>query len=380
MEAVWNEKVVEQKRKQEDKNTSNISLRDVLLSPSSVKVPITSKVQLTNNVQRLLAAAKFNRLLGSIRIFLLLIARPVITSIIWRVWKKIKKKIVTPTSSSSNLSLSYYILLTIICIPSLTRRIKRKLMSLFQQESIIRGGVYHGGPKTPSCNGATICQLEKKVKNYWMNPYMNGDWSTIFPTAIDLLVQYIRQLTGSSDDTSNINTIRRHIVNRQNEIVAVDWTLPVAPPDCSKKIKLIVFLAGVGGDSSAFYIRQCTDRMVQHGWITCTINPRGLQNSPNVQHVSNSFSPYNMDDLEDVLEWMEMKMKVNLTANYSIVLCGFSLGAISLGKYITSHTLHPSIKGHVLISGAFHMKFAEWWRYKYFFQPLIVSSSFNVRS
>ena len=53
---------------------------------------------------------------------------------------------------------------------------------------------------------------------------MNGDWSTIFPTAIDLLVQYIRQLTGSSDDTSNINTIRRHIVNRQNEIVAVDWT------------------------------------------------------------------------------------------------------------------------------------------------------------
>ena len=67
-----------------------------------------------------------------------------------------------------------------------------------------------------------FCQLEKKVKNYWMNPYMNGDWSTIFPTAIDLLVQYIRQLTGSSDDTSNINTIRRHIVNRQNEIVAVD--------------------------------------------------------------------------------------------------------------------------------------------------------------
>ena len=62
------------------------------------------------------------------------------------------------------------------------------------------------------------------------------------------------------------------------------------------------------------------------------------------------------------------------TTDLNIVLCGFSLGAISTGKYVTTKgkKMDALIKGAVMVSGAWGMEFANWWRYKEIFQPLIV--------
>ena len=62
------------------------------------------------------------------------------------------------------------------------------------------------------------------------------------------------------------------------------------------------------------------------------------------------------------------------TTDLNIVLCGFSLGAISTGKYMTTKgkKMDALIKGAVMVSGAWGMEFANWWRYKEIFQPLIV--------
>ena len=70
------------------------------------------------------------------------------------------------------------------------------------------------------------------------------------------------------------------------------------------------------------------------GWTTCTINPRGLKTSPPVSTLKHAFSPYSLHDLDDLLHWIEHTQAVADVD--SIVLCGFSLGAISLGKYMSA--------------------------------------------
>ena len=92
-----------------------------------------------------------------------------------------------------------------------------------------------------------------------------------------------------------------------------------------------------------------------------------------MKSLSNSFAPYNLDDLDEILTWMRRatgENAENATGTISVVLCGISLGAISLGKYMSSRgcEIDTNVKGALMISGAFGMEFAEWWRYREIFQ------------
>ena len=70
----------------------------------------------------------------------------------------------------------------------------------------------------------------------------------------------------------------------------------------------------------------------------------GLRSSPNIKLLKNIFSPYKLDDLEEILDWMRnvtedpasSSSSSSSSSTLSVILCGFSLGAISLGKYMTS--------------------------------------------
>jgi predicted alpha/beta-fold hydrolase len=87
-----------------------------------------------------------------------------------------------------------------------------------------------------------------------------------------------------------------------------------------------------------------------------------MKKNPPVKNSKNIFNPYTTEDLEVLLLWL----KDNFPADVPIVMIGFSLGAITLGKYMTSkgNSVPDNVRGAVMISGAFGMDIADGERYK----------------
>ena len=68
-----------------------------------------------------------------------------------------------------------------------------------------------------------------------------------------------------------------------SEVFSTEWIFPGAsgPSDGGG---VCIFLAGVGGDSSASYIRDVASGIHEMGWVTCAINARGMgKRSPPVK-------------------------------------------------------------------------------------------------
>ena len=76
-------------------------------------------------------------------------------------------------------------------------------------------------------------------------------------------------------------------------------------------------------------------------------------------------------DLDTVLAFIE---DMTESQKVPIALVGFSLGAISLGKFMASRgeNVPDSVVCACLVSGSFSMDLADGWRYRSTFQPLIV--------
>ena len=100
-----------------------------------------------------------------------------------------------------------------------------------------------------------------------------------------------------------------------------------------------------------------------------------------MHRLENIFNPYDSADLETVLNYIltSETLRPGSTPsgeveNRDIILVGFSLGAISLGKYMASKgpSVPQNVRAAIMFSGAFSMEFAEWWRYREVFQPMIV--------
>jgi len=217
-----------------DPNPDPIS-NQVINGTTNENIPRSNNnTPLSTTIQRLIKQAKFNQLQGILRVLGLFLFRPFLTSILYRCIPKTKR-----------LSIHYYILLLVTCVPSLTRTITKFIYNkIFTSSKFIQSGVYHGKPGSKSQQGAVHCKLQQKIDNYWITPYLNGDNATIFPTAIDLILQYFYTNYGSNS-TTKINTVRKYFTNRDKEIVATDWTFnPSSKKD--DKTKLCIFLAGVG--------------------------------------------------------------------------------------------------------------------------------------
>lgn len=86
-----------------------------------------------------------------------------------------------------------------------------------------------------------------------------------------------------------------------------------------------------------------------------------MKKNPPVKNTKNIFNPYTTEDLEVVLEWVQ----TNVPADIQIVMIGFSLGAITLGKYMTTKgkDVPASVCGAIMVSGAFGMDIADGFRY-----------------
>ena len=233
---------LQQREQQRDANTT--SLKSAILNTTNDPIsnqgttnenrPSSSNKPLSTTIQRLIKQAKFNQLQGILRVLGLFLFRPFLTSILYRCIPKTKRR-----------SIHYYLLLLVTCVPSLTRTITRFIYNkIFTSSKSIRSGVYHGKPGSKSQQGAVHCKLQQKIDNYWITPYLNGDNATIFPTAIDLILQYFYTNYGNNANTK-IKTVRKYFTNRDKEIVATDWTFNQSSKK-EDKTKLCIFLAGVG--------------------------------------------------------------------------------------------------------------------------------------
>ena len=126
---------------------------------------------------------------GTLKLLCLVLSRSLLASVLWRGWQRLKKLCFTASSTSS--TVSYYVLLTMVCTPALTRRFRRTLFTLFAAITTttttatpttatsttvppLRAGVFHGGLNTSSALGAVQCRLEEKVEQYWITPFLNG--------------------------------------------------------------------------------------------------------------------------------------------------------------------------------------------------------------
>ena len=349
----------------EERNPPEVTLREAILIHTSSQPLPSSPVPPPHSptLRTLLAAAQGQKIKGVFRVALLLLARPLLSSLLWRM---------LPAKRRHNVL--WYVMLAFTCTPALTRSLvklfKRTLgVIIGNNDTALSSGVFTQG-KGSARYQAITAKLQEKVNNYWINPFLNGDYATIFPTAIDLVLSNkVTRNLFPKRDKKGITRQRQIMYNRQHAQIALDWTFPAQEQEQDTN-QICIFLAGVGGDSSSPYIKECNEKMTNNGWTTVTLNPRGLKSAPSVTTLEHSFSPYNLDDLDDLLLWIETKTSSSL----KIVLIGFSLGAISLGKYLSSRgaDLDERIVGAVMVSGAFGMDFAQWWRYREIFQALIV--------
>jgi predicted alpha/beta-fold hydrolase len=83
-----------------------------------------------------------------------------------------------------------------------------------------------------------------------------------------------------------------------------------------------------------------------------------------VKDIKNIFNPYAAQDLHVMLTYLDTLLEGHDDTPIAIV--GFSLGALILGKYMSSRGDQVSKKvcAAVCVSGAWSLDFAEGWRYK----------------
>ena len=166
----------------------------------------------SHKISLMIAAAKRNKIMGLVRIVALILFRPTLALILHRsiiIWWQTRNRRRQPWWSS----VVFCMILALTCIPRLTNR-------LLRLSGGPRAGVYHAGDQTIGGRFAAAIQLQKKVDQY-TSPFLNGDFSTIFPSATFLIAQAIDQILSrkppSCADTFPA-THRKHFLNHQKEV------------------------------------------------------------------------------------------------------------------------------------------------------------------
>ena len=356
-------------------------------------------------VLALVAAARRASRLGLLRVLALMVWRPLAA------WLASKLLLGGKGARRAVATLPVYVA---FCAPRLAFRLARLLLRTLCGVRLVLApvgrrvdaGVYcqKGGRASVLAAAAGLNELQAR---YW-SPMLNGDWSSVLPTVSHMVRRQANAMPSTSTTTPGRRVLMPSSVGADGDKFATDWMFPVRK---RKGGGVCVLFAGIGGDSSSGYVQDVSQAFLDDGWTTCCINARGMKSSPRVHRLENIFNPYDSADLETVLDYIlgdgggggdkealrageldldSNKVDPDTTAggpddghhhhhlhkndSVDIILVGFSLGAISLGKYMTSKgPLVPrNVRAAIMFSGAFSMEFAEWWRYREVFQPMIV--------
>jgi predicted alpha/beta-fold hydrolase len=149
--------------------------------------------------------------------------------------------------------------------------------------------------------------------------------------------------------------------------ICLDWAFPALGVSATA---VVVVLAGVGGDSSAGYVRAAVRAMTSRGWLAVVCGPRGLGNTPCVRDVRHLFDP---SDVRDVVRALELVDHLS-GRSLPLLLLGFSLGGITLCNVLgrCAGRLPTRLCGALSVSGAFRCDMLAWPRYERVYQPIIV--------
>ena len=188
-------------------------MRAVVLDDAFDPVPPSSSPPHPSyNLSLMIATAKRNKIMGLLRIAALIFFRPALALILHRniiIWWQTRNRKLQPWWSS----VVFWMILALTCIPRLTNR-------FFQLSGGPRAGVYHAGHQTKGGRVAAAIQLQKKVDLY-TSPFLNGDFSTIFPSATFVIANAIRR-TLSRRPSLRVDrfpvTHRKHFLNHQKEV------------------------------------------------------------------------------------------------------------------------------------------------------------------
>ncbi len=302
--------------------------------------------------------ARRNLLFGRLKLLSLLVARPAIVATV--AWFLL---------ASRRLKES--------CLPKWVRRCGVAIITMmilapakfwrlagFPNSSMsVKSGVYHSGSE----QSKFLCEklnLSKRC-SLFRSFFLNGDWSTILPVVVNKFSRFV----GCGSQAPRSQWCRTMLPSTTTgEFVCTDWLFP---PNRAAKCKgVCVVLPGVAGGKDALYIQNVVERMHNvAGWSICCLQARGMGSAPPVHDLKNFFDPNDSSDLADLVSFISS----STSGQAPVILVGFSLGAIQLGKFMCRGTAVPkSVVGSMLVSGAFDMAFSEWWRYKETFQKAIV--------
>ena len=187
---------------------------------------------------------------------------------------------------------------------------------------------------------------------------------------------------------------------RGGETFATDWLHP-EPARPAEARGIVILLPGVGGGSDVPYVHEAVRSVVRVGWAACVVNYRGLGSpaSPSVGEIADLAMPYDAADLRVAIECAHRYAGARCVlapdaspgaprakktraagmpsaAPVPIVVLGFSLGAITVGRYFAREgaRVPPHVVGAVAVSGAFKLDFVSWPAYRDFWQQMIVPS------
>lgn len=155
--------------------------------------------------------------------------------------------------------------------------------------------------------------------------------------------------------------------------------------------RMVLMMAGVGGDSDAPYVRDAVEHLNAEGWPVCVLLARGLGGAVPVRDVRSVFDPATAaTDVVDAMQLLHELVSPSEGPSSEgpasegaasecaadrpgcLVLAGFSLGAITICNVLGRHGAPASVAGAVALSGGFKCDMLDWPRYEAVYQPLIV--------
>lgn len=129
---------------------------------------------------------------------------------------------------------------------------------------------------------------------------------------------------------------------------------------------MAILLAGIGGDSEASYVLETAHALLADGIAVCVLLARGVGR----RAISS------IDHIYDATAQADLELLVSGVAPLfeHVVLCGFSMGAVGVNKYLTSHSAQvpANVRCALSVSGAFTVDFMTWSRYVGVYQRMIL--------
>jgi hypothetical protein len=250
------------------------SLQDAVISRASpVVIPLPQVSPVPPEIASLISTTNRNLALGVLRIAALLFVRPFVAYVLF--------KFLTRKCSSGAFKV-FVGAASIACSCAPTTVCRALGISGLFHFGTVKPGVFTYGPGSPGSILSARSNLMGKVGSYFS--YVNGELSTILPAIAGEMRKSVFELPpGFQQQTVNFESSCSTPTD-DVELFATDWIFPTRLSSSSKNVGVCILLAGVGGDSSASYLREVAGGMHENGWVTCAINARGVGNfSPPVK-------------------------------------------------------------------------------------------------